>query len=491
MCFYRHQELPNESDKIEYLKEITHYLRGKNRKQTRGVFNAAAEVAGLRFRVIAQNIKIPKNIDSNKKGQKLYLEAINAILASLDIFPPEPQSNANEYSRIFDKSDNIYDLLFHLNHDGYFHAGYVLNEIDRANPPNLWRPYLVGTAVLCVGTGIFFGFYPGYFNTVTNWFEYDLPKIAMLVYKFLVESHNLPLLSIVINSGTFIYHMVHAIFYGTRLSNEKLIGLAFRALSAFLTITAQIIIFENAGVMGALPAALFFLNAFVDIAENLYNLYGRKEATNTASANSLSVHQRANIKRKELQKQFVTDELILNLLVATLIIISVAIWLNFSNNEGVSASCQVLSFVIYFLRESIKGPRRSSTADSIQNGVSAIYEQDEIDKTRAAVEQSKFRLDNAKVIFTSHADEKINEHTHFRELLENKKSLLLSNNDFELKEAELAFDSFLEGLLADPPAIPISRFNALHHIFSNNVHEPSSKTQNRLYKGYGNFPPEF
>ncbi|ETO92349.1 hypothetical protein [Legionella oakridgensis] len=353
----------DESDNLKAI--ILNYLQGE-----------PLRVVRVRLETECEELKtgcktLYKAIELKSKDDPFVL----AILNSLNIKKATPGSKAGEYEKVLQKSENLYELLSNLYHDGYHHIGYLLRLIENTTPKRNWALIFTIGAFLSAGIGVFFYFNKKYFDAFTNWLSRSFPFVIDWCGKTFSLLKNIPLLGMVYNGLGLLFSWYNTFSNGTTTASHKLNSLFFKTLTASLNITAYFLSYTAGGAMMLPAAVLFVLSSSIDVFKSVYDFFKTRHALKTLktpdeyerSWEQLAEYERAkNLHKRSMKSVWI------KFTAAVLTTIAIGIWSFFPPNLIIMIGCIAFISLISLAKKSVLDAIYEQQAQQLQKKLQHI-----------------------------------------------------------------------------------------------------------------------
>ncbi|STX39283.1 hypothetical protein [Legionella feeleii] len=255
--------------KQNLLKEIVlHYLQGE-----------AVDVIKCRLQGHSQAL----NRGGNALFETIRIEQgdpfITAILASLAI-------EVGEHERLFNRCDNLHDLLTQLYQEGHYHLRMLLKLLDETRPA---RSGLASIAAVLTILGLgAWAYQSGTGKTLVVSLEKLAAKAPGFLSRVFSQLRNFLLLGIVFSSARLVFNWRNTLTSITKTTSHKVYTLFFTTLASALTLTGLTLCYLAGGSMSPLIAGLLVSASAVEVIKGISSLVLNQR---TKHSLSLSVHE--------------------------------------------------------------------------------------------------------------------------------------------------------------------------------------------------------
>jgi hypothetical protein len=189
------------------------------------------------------------------------------ILVSLDISEESPLRHS-----LLKSSQNLYQLLQNIHHNGEHHLKALITKIDETTQPHPWDAYLTTLTLVVGGIGAMFYIKQDFFWATVEWILSTGKTTTALIIRTLLELPNIALIGLGYNVILLAYQWYCTFAYGTIIPKHKLSRLTFVTLGKTFNIAAYLLSYLAAGVMTPISAMPFIVGSLMDVLGGIYDL---------------------------------------------------------------------------------------------------------------------------------------------------------------------------------------------------------------------------
>ena len=192
--------------------------------------------------------KILENLLLTQKRQSAYIEDYEKWRSTLDI------------------SDNLLHFLEFLSLKGYHRLRYLLKEAKRTNPKTNYLEYFFGAAFLgCVGSGIYFAYCPGSWESLITFLQTTGPEIALWLLNYILIPLNLALTILAYQTIKYFADCYYILDNRCTKTEHKLTSLIKTTTTSAFIIAGQTLNCLNLGMSTSVGSYLFIAAAMIDL----------------------------------------------------------------------------------------------------------------------------------------------------------------------------------------------------------------------------------
>lgn len=298
------------------------------------------------------------------------------ILNSLNIKKSPTPAIQGPYEKLLE-SENLYELLKNLCHDGHHHVDYLLQQIENTNPKTNWAIIFILGAISSAGLGIFIYIYQAYIQTMIDKFIRTFPSFVNWVKLSCLSMRNIPLLGMIYTGLILSWHWYNAMTHGTTTTTEKINSLFFQTLAAAFTISGYILTYLAAGAITTSAAILLVLSSSVEVVQSVFNWFksgAALQALVKPDANS-DIEIIAQYERTKSFHQRDRKTVWIKMSAAVLITLAAVIWNFFPPNLIITIFCVAFISLVGLAKMSIEASVEEIYANELQETLKNIHTQ--------------------------------------------------------------------------------------------------------------------
>jgi hypothetical protein len=355
------------TEQTNQLKEIVlHYLHG----EALSVVSVLLQTQCAEFKISSKSLYKSITLE-NAQNDPFIL----AIFSSLNIKKSNP-SAPHPYEKLLKKSNNLYDLLTCLYHDGYHHLGYLLRLIEHTKPKPNWAMVFIWGAVFSalLGSILYLWKWKEYIETTADWFIHSFPYFIESLGKTFSVLRNISLLALSYYMLGLLWNWYETFANGTTTTTDKLNSLVFKNLTYGLTILAYALSYVDSGAMGLFPAFLFVLGSSIDVFQSVFEYYRSLHALQTITVPPSNAEWEivAEYERAKDLHQHPLQSVWVKLSAAILTTIAIAIWCFFPPSVIINTCCITFIALIGLAKQSIMNNYEEIYANNLQKNLRQI-----------------------------------------------------------------------------------------------------------------------
>lgn len=319
---------------------------------------------------------------------------ITAILKSLKIYKNSNRAS-DRYNKLLNKSNNLFELLENLSHDGNHQINYLLSMIGRTKPPPNWTLVWLITVFSGLTLGLLIYLIRSRFNKLQAWLIQKIPILFNWIHQTFSMVRNIPLLGIAYNSISLILSWINTLANGSITTINKLRRQCFKTLTAGLNIIGYTLSFLAAGIV-TIPAAIFYvLGASSEVFHSLFDWYQSHKAYQKLKHYKhkpkydepwevKAEYERAkNLHRRSLNSVWI------RISSALLVTAAVGIWSFCPPSLIITICCVVFISLIAITSKSVIWSIKETSARHLQNALKRIHRSEADELCPNALDESK------------------------------------------------------------------------------------------------------
>ena len=331
-------------------------------------------LSDINFRLYAECSELKMSCKSLYKSIRLKEipndPLIEDILNSLNIRKSLPPVIQGQYEKLLE-SEDLYELLINLSHDGHRHLNYLIQLIDNTKPKTNWSFMLIISAISSAGLGTLFYLHEEYIETIANWCARTTSSFIGWMGRTFSLIQNIPLLGITYTGLILIWNLYTTFAHGTSTTTEKLNNIVFRVAAASLIITAYILSYVAAGAI-TIPAAIFFvLSASVDVVQSIFNWFRSQTQLQALSKPEVNTDPNviAEYERAKNFHQLDQNTVWVKVSAAALTTVAMAIWNFFPPSLLITIFCVAFVALLTLAKGSIQTSFDEANACDLQRNL--------------------------------------------------------------------------------------------------------------------------